>query len=64
MKFATIPKATYYIGQELIVLGRKCRVDSYTHTGNNIVVNTIDDGPRQRIVCIVSDDPPIAEVRA
>ena len=62
MKFANIPKAEYKIGQTITVLGRKCCVESYSHTGKNVVVHTLDDGRFQRIVCLVSDSEPIVEL--
>lgn len=62
MKFAAIPKAQYKIGQEVEVLGYRCRVESYSHTGTNVVVHTIDAPRFQRIVCLVSDAVPIEEI--
>jgi len=42
MKFAYIPKAEYRIGQVIQVHGKPMRVESYTHTGKNLVATTLD----------------------
>jgi hypothetical protein len=61
MKFAYIPKANYTIGQILQLHGRNMRVESYSHTGRNIVVTTLENAPRfERVVCICTDAAPIA----
>jgi hypothetical protein len=60
MKFAFIPKAHYTIGQIIAVHGKPMRVESYTHTGKNVVVHTLEGSPRfERIVCICTDAPSI-----
>lgn len=62
MRFAYIPKGTYKIGQVIEVQGRDMRVESYTHTGRNVTVTTLDGAPRfERVVCICSDEPGIEE---
>ena len=62
MKFACIPKGQYKIGQVIDVQGQKMRVESYTHTGRNVTVTTLDGAPRfERVVCICSDEPVIEE---
>ena len=46
MKFAFIPKAQYRIGQIIKVHGKPMRVESYTHTGKNVTVHTLEGAPR------------------
>jgi len=56
MRFAFIPKAQYRIGQVITVHGKPMRVESYTHTGKNVVVHSLEGAPRfERIVCICTD---------
>jgi hypothetical protein len=63
MKFAFIPKAHYTIGQIVQVHGKPMRVESYTHTGKNVVVHTLEGSPRfERIMCICTDAPSIEGV--
>jgi len=63
MTFAFIPKADYKIGQIITVHGQKMRVESYTHTGRNVTVHTLEGAPRfKRIVCICTDSKPIEAV--
>jgi hypothetical protein len=63
MRFAFIPKAQYTIGQIIEVQGRKMRVESYTHTGRNLIACTLDGAPKfERIACICTDSPAIQEV--
>ena len=65
MKFAFIPKGQYTIGQIIQVHGQSMRVESYTHTGRNVIVCTLDDAPKfQRIACICTDSPSILGVTA
>jgi hypothetical protein len=65
MKFAFIPKGQYKIGQVIQVQGRSMRVESYTHTGRNVIVCTLDNAPKfQRIVCVCTDSPSIEGVTA
>lgn len=52
MKFAFIPKAQYKIGQIMQVHGKPVRVESYTHTGKNVIVHTVNAPKFERIVCI------------
>jgi hypothetical protein len=60
MTFAFIPKAQYRIGQIIRVHGQPMRVESYTHTGKNVVVHTLENAPRfKRIVCICTDSTAI-----
>ena len=60
MKFAFIPKARYRIGQVIKVHGKPMRVESYSHTGKNVVVTSLEDAKRfERIVCVCTDAPPI-----
>jgi hypothetical protein len=63
MSFAFIPKGNYKIGQIIIVHGEKMRVESYTHTGKNVTVHTLEGAPRfKRIVCVCTDSPAIEAV--
>lgn len=63
MKFAYIPKANYSIGQIISVHGKYMRVESYTHTGKNVVVHSLEGAPRfERIVCICTDAQVIEAV--
>jgi hypothetical protein len=63
MKFAYIPKASYNIGQVITVHGKPMRVESYTHTGKNVVVHSLENAPRfERIVCICTDAPVIEAI--
>jgi hypothetical protein len=65
MKFAFIPKGQYKIGQVIQVQGRSMCVESYTHTGRNVIVCTLDNAPKfQRIVCVCTDSPSIEGVTA
>ena len=65
MKFAYIPKAQYKIGQIVQVHGRKMRVESYTHTGKNVIVHTLENAVKfERVVCICTDAPAIEGVTA
>lgn len=60
MRFAFIPKARYTIGQVIQVHGRSMRVESYTHTGRNVVVCTLEGAPKfERVACICTDSPAI-----
>jgi len=60
MRFAFIPKAQYKIGQVIKVQGRDMRVESYTHTGRNVIVCTLEKAPKfERIACICTDSPSI-----
>jgi len=65
MSFAFIPKAQYRIGQIISVHGKQMRVESYTHTGRNVVVHSLEGAPRfERIVCICTDKPSITAITA
>lgn len=56
MRFAFIPKAQYVIGQIIEVHGRAMRVESYTHTGRNVIACTLDGAPKfERVACICTD---------
>lgn len=60
MKFAYIPKGEYKINQVIRVLGRLMVVESYTHTGSNVIVHTPPNAPKfERIVCICIDNEPV-----
>ena len=63
MKFAFIHKASYSIGQIIQVHGKPMRVTSYTHTGKNVTVCSLENAPRfKRIVCICTDSPAIEAI--
>lgn len=63
MKFAFIPKAQYKIGQIITVHGKPMRVESYSHTGKNVVVATLENAPRfERVTCICTDAKPIESI--
>jgi len=65
MKFAFIPKAQYSIGQIITVHGENMRVESYSHTGKNVIVHSLEGAPSfKRIVCICTDSPAIEAVTA
>jgi len=65
MKFAFIPKAAYKIGQIIRVHGKPMRVESYTHTGKNVTVHSLEGAPKfERIVCVCTDAPAIEGVTA
>ena len=65
MRFAFIPKAQYKIGQIIQVQGRKMRVESYTHTGRNVIACTLEGAPKfERVACICTDSPAIQGVTA
>lgn len=60
MRFAFIPKANYSIGQIIQVHGKPMRVESYSHTGRNVIVHSLESAPRfERIVCICTNDKGI-----
>jgi hypothetical protein len=65
MRFAFIPKSQYKIGQIIQVHGQSMRVESYTHTGRNITVRTLEGATKfERIICICTDSPVILGVTA
>jgi hypothetical protein len=65
MRFAYIPKGDYRIGQVLEVQGMPMRVESYSHTGRNVVVHSLQDAAKfERIVCIATDAEPIIGIPA
>ena len=60
MKFVFIPKGSFKIGQIIEVRGQKMLVESYSHTGKNVIVHTIENAPRfERILCICTDSEPV-----
>lgn len=60
MKFVYVPMAEYKIGQILQVQGKLMKVESYAHTGKNLIVTTLEGAPRfERLMCICTDDQPI-----
>lgn len=64
MKFAYIPKGIYTIGQIIEINRKKLRVESYSHTGKNLIACTLEDAPKfERVVCICTDEPFIEETK-
>ena len=62
MKFAFIQKGQYKVGQVIDVQGVQMQVESYSHTGKNVVVHSMPDAARfSRVVCICTDEQPIEE---
>jgi hypothetical protein len=59
MTFAFIPKANYTIGQVIQVHGQSMVIDSFTHSGRNLIVRALNGLPRF-IVCICTDAKDIA----
>ena len=60
MKFVFIPKGSFKIGQIIEVRGQKMRVESYSHTGKNVIVHSLKNAPRfERILCICTDSEPV-----
>lgn len=63
MPFAFIPKAQYHIGQIITVHGKPMRVESYAHTGRNVIVHSLEGAARfERIVCICTSSPAIEAI--
>jgi len=63
MRFAFIPKGQYKIGQYIQVQGRTMRVASFTHTGRNVIVQSLFGALKfEQIVCICTDSPAIEGV--
>jgi len=62
MKFAFIPKGQYRIGQIIEVHGKRMEVESYSHTGKNLICHTLPDADKfERAVCICTDAETIEE---
>lgn len=60
MTFVFIPKGEYHIGQTVEVRGKKMVVESYSHTGKNVVVCTLPGATKfERIVCVCTDEEAI-----
>lgn len=60
MKFHYLPKGDYKIGQVVDVGGARMRVESYSHTGRNLVAVSMPGAPRfERAVIILTDSPSI-----
>ena len=64
MKFVFIPKADYRIGHMIDVPGHGwMRIESYSHTGKNVILHTLEDAARfERVTGICTDDAPIEEM--
>ena len=64
MKFAYIQKGNYRIGQTIDVQGKQMIVESYSHTGKNIIAHSLPGAHRfERIICVVTESTPIIEDR-
>ena len=60
MKFQFAPKANYRIGQRIAVNGLSLMVESYSHTGKNLIAVTLPGAPKfQRIMVILTDSKPV-----
>lgn len=60
MKFKFLPKGTYAVGQRIKVEGTPMTVESYSHTGKNIVAVSEPGATRfDRILIILTDAQPI-----
>ena len=60
MKFAFIPKGQYKIGQYISVHGKTMKIVSYTHTGRNVIVESLFGAPKfEQFVCICTDSPSL-----
>lgn len=65
MKFHYLPKGDYKIGQVVDVAGQRMRVESYSHTGRNLVAVSMPGAKRfERAVIILTDAPSIEGVTA
>jgi len=63
MKFKFLPKGTYAVGQRIKVAGTPMIVESYSHTGKNIVAVSEPESARfDRILIILTDAQPIESV--
>jgi hypothetical protein len=60
-----IPKPkTCSIGDKIDVHGKSMRIESYSHTGENLIAisDIRDTGRFERILCILSDAEPIVGI--
>lgn len=65
MRFTYIPTGSYTIGQVLQVREKPMRVESYSHTGKNLIVTTVAGAPRfERMICICTDEQIIGATHA
>lgn len=62
-RFAFIPKGSYTIGQIIAVQGKAMRVESYSHTGKNVVAVSAS-GKFERVMCVCTDAKPIGAITA
>lgn len=54
------PKAQFYIGQIITVQNKKLKIESYSHTGRNLIAKTLADSPQiERFVIVLTDCPAI-----
>ena len=65
MKFHYLPKGDYFIGQVVDVAGQRMRIESYSHTGRNLVAVSMPGASRpERAVIILTDADSIEGVPA
>jgi hypothetical protein len=66
MKFAFVPKdPNRKIGDQLEVHGQMMRVESFSHTGKNVVAVSLEGAQTfKRIMCVSTENPPILGVTA
>lgn len=66
MKFAFVPKdPNRKIGDQLEVHGEMMRVESFSHTGKNVVAVSLENAKTfKRIMCVCTENPPILGVTA
>jgi len=64
MKFSTIPMGKYRIGQDVNVNGSVVTIESYTHTGRNLIAVSKPGAERfERVILVLTDEPPIEEIK-
>jgi hypothetical protein len=65
MKFSVIPKGNYKVGQDINVNGVIMMVESYAHTGRNLIAVSKRGAARfERRMIILSDEKSIEEIPA
>jgi hypothetical protein len=64
MRFAYIPRGQYRIGQRIHVLGKEVEIESYSHTGRNVIAHTLPGERYERIVCVCTEEEPIGGIPA
>lgn len=65
MKFHYLPRGDYKIGQVVDVAGQRMRIESYSHTGRNLIAASMPGASRvERVAIILTDAPSIEGVTA